>query len=144
MAAGAAQYEKRLSSWTKLSIIELPEHRLSQTPSPAEISLTLEKEGNLILSKIPPKANVIALCIEGKLLDSIQLSEYLSAAAQRGVGHHCFIIGGSFGLSDKVKQAAHLRLSMSPMTFPHQLARVLLLEQIYRGFSIMNNSKYHK
>ena len=139
-----AEYEKRLSAFCKLSIIELPESRMPQEPSQAQITACIENEGQSILNKIPSQSYVIALCIEGKELSSPQLAKELLDASVRGYSHISFIIGGSWGLSPAVKQRADLRLSMSPMTFPHQLARVMVLEQIYRGFSINANSRYHK
>lgn len=140
----AAEYTKRLSAFCKLQIIELPEERLSDTPSAAQITAALDAEGKRILSKIPASAVVVPLCIEGKELPSPALAEKLERWAVDGKSDVVFIIGGSCGLSDAVKSAATLKLSMSPMTFPHQLARVMLLEQIYRAFQIAGGGKYHK
>ena len=140
----SAEYVKRLSALCKISIIELTPERLPDVPSQNEIKSALEKEGKQILSKIEKGEKVIAMCIEGKMLSSEQLSEKLEDFATGGASGICFVIGSSCGLSDEVKGRADIRLSMSPMTFPHQLARVMLLEQIYRAFSISAGSKYHK
>lgn len=138
------EYIKRLGAFCRISVIELPESRMPQNPSQAEIEDCIEKEGEFILSKIPPQSHVIAMCIEGELLSSPQLAQKIDRAASAGASHISFIIGGSWGLSPQVKKAAALRLSMSPMTFPHQLARVMVLEQLYRAMSINNHTKYHK
>jgi 23S rRNA (pseudouridine1915-N3)-methyltransferase len=139
-----AEYAKRLSAFCKLNILELPEYRLPDNPSDAEIARCLEKEGESILAKIPKDAYVFPMCIEGKMLTSPQLAEKLAAVPVAGKSHIVFVIGGSCGLSDAVKARGDFRLSMSPMTFPHQLARVMLLEQVYRGFMIQAGNKYHK
>ena len=139
-----AEYVKRLGSMCNISIVELPAARLSDSPSANEIAAALKKEGEQILSKTDRGDMVVALCVEGKMLSSEELSQKLSQAAVSGVSCVDFIIGSSFGLSPEVKQRADMRLSMSPMTFPHQLARAMLLEQIYRAFSISAGSKYHK
>lgn len=139
-----AEYCKRLSSYCKLQLIEIPEEKCPDNPSAAQIEAVLEKEGARILQKLPPGAYTAALCIEGELLPSPGLAHRLAAVDLSEKNGAAFIIGGSFGLSQAVKKRADLRLSMSPMTFPHQLARVLLLEQIYRAFSINAGTKYHK
>ncbi len=138
-----AEYSKRLSAYCRFSIIEIDEHRIPDNPSAAQIEAGLNAEGKSILSKCPNGSDIIAMCIEGKPHSSEQLAALAerSAISSRGM---CFIIGGSFGLSDEVKAKAKVKLSMSPMTFPHQLARVMLCEQIYRAFCINNGSKYHK
>lgn len=118
--------------------------RLPENPSDAEISAALEAEADKLFAKIPPQSAVIALCIEGKQLSSPDLAKKISDLGINGAGTVVFIIGSSFGLSERVKKAAAIRLSMSEMTFPHQLARVMLAEQIYRAFTIINNRKYHK
>ncbi len=138
-----AEYQKRLSSLCKLSVLELPEYRLSEHPSASEIEKALENEGERILSKAG-NSTVIPLCIEGKQLSSPGLAELLSNLALSGVSSVSFIIGSSYGLSEAVKKRGLQKLSMSEMTFPHQLARVMLLEQVYRAFMIMGNRKYHK
>ena len=138
------EYAKRLSAFCRFTVVELPEYRLPDSPSPAQIQIGLEKEGQAILSRIPAGALAVALCIEGKELDSQALSRRIQQAPMEGKSDIVFIIGGSFGLWEQVKVRAELRLSMSPMTFPHQLARVMLCEQIYRAFSIAANTRYHK
>lgn len=138
------EYQKRLSAFCRLSIVEVEEERLPDNPSPAQIIHTLEAEGARLLAKVPAGAAIYALCIEGKELDSPALSASLDKLAVDGVSHVVFVIGGSWGLSDEVKRAARVRLSMSPMTFPHQLARVMLLEQLYRAGQISSGGKYHK
>ena len=140
----AAEYIKRLQGYCRPAVIELPECRAPERPNPAQIATVIEREGEQILAKIPPQAYVIALCIEGKEMDSVALSELLSARSVAGDSHLCLVIGGSFGLSDAVKRRADLRLSFSPMTFPHQLARVMALEQLYRAFQIAAGGRYHK
>lgn len=139
-----AEYQKRLSAFCRLQIIELGEVRSPDQPSAAQIAQVIEREGELILSKLPGGGAVLPMCIEGKELSSEALSEFLQEVPLQGKSEISFIIGGSFGLSDAVKARGALRLSMSRMTFPHQLARVMLLEQIYRAFQIANHSKYHK
>ena len=135
----------RLTAFCKFSVIELNEERIrSNTPNEAQIAEVIEAEGRRILQKIGASDYVAAMCIEGKLLSSEELSETLDKAALSGKSTVDFIIGGSYGLSDEVKRRADLRLSMSKMTFPHQLARVILSEQIYRAFEISTNGKYHK
>ncbi len=135
-----AEYEKRLRPFCRFQILELPESRLPENPSPAQVSQGLEREGAAILEKAA--GHVISLCIEGKETDSPGLARKLEAAMQ-SPGAVTFVIGSSYGLSEEVKRAGE-RISMSPMTFPHQLARVMLCEQIYRGFQILGGTKYHK
>ncbi len=139
-----AEYEKRLGAFCKLKITELTPFRLPEEPNPSQIKSALDDEASRILSKIPSGAAVFPMCIEGKTMTSEAFSAEIEKCAVSGTGTLCFIIGGSHGLSETVKQKAKLRLSMSPMTFPHQLARVMLLEQIYRAFMISNGGKYHK
>lgn len=138
----AAEYEKRLSRYCTFKCTELEPVALPEKASEKEIAAALEKEGQQLLKR--KKGFCIALCIEGKMLDSVQLSQKLAEAAVGGDSTITFFIGSSYGLSEAVKRAADLRLSMSPMTFPHQLARVMLYEQIYRSFQIQSGSKYHK
>lgn len=142
-AAAVDEYRKRLSRFCKLEILELPENRLPEDPSPAEIRQALASEAELITSKLPHGA-LIALCIEGKELSSVALAEKMESLATAGFSQLTFLIGGSCGLDEDLKQKADLRLSMSPMTFPHHLARVMLLEQIYRAYQIQAGTKYHK
>ncbi len=138
------EYSKRLNAFCKLNIIELNPYRLSDNPSQSEISIALESESKDILAKIPNNSKVLAMCIEGKQMPSEKLSAMISQAGVEGYNSLTFIIGGSHGLSDSVKKRADFKLSMSEMTFPHQLARVMLLEQIYRSYQISNGGKYHK
>ena len=138
------EYRKRLSRHCRLEIIELPEQRLGDAPSEAEIAQALGREAEAIGERLPRSGVLIALCVEGRQLSSEQLSETLGRYASRGVSQLTFLIGGSFGLSGEIKARADLRLSMSAMTFPHHLARVMLLEQIYRAYQIESGTKYHK
>ncbi len=140
----AAEYVKRLSGYCRLTVTELPEERLPDRPTPAQIQGALEKEGTAILAKLPRGGKVVAMCIEGKTMDSPQLAQQVNRWMVEGASDITFLVGGSFGMSQTVKDKAHLRLSMSPMTFPHHLARVMLLEQIYRAFKIQEGSGYHK
>ena len=138
------EYLKRLKAFARVEIIEINEYRCPDNPSESEIQNVLEKEGELILSRIPKGSFVIPMCIEGNQLSSEEFSDKLQSVMLEGTGEFTFIIGGSFGLSDKVKKEGKLKLSFGKITLPHQLMRVVLLEQIYRALSIMNNSKYHK
>ncbi len=140
----AGEYQKRLAPFCKLSVTELPEERLPQDPSPAQIQAALAKEAAAIRQQLPPSARLVALCIEGQLLSSQELAKRLESWQGPAAKHLVFLIGGSFGLDDTLKAQAQARLSMSPMTFPHHLARVMLLEQLYRGFQINAGSPYHK
>ena len=137
-----AEYEKRLSAFCKFNIIELDEYRLPDNPSQSQIEIGLKDEGERILKKADGSL-IVALCIEGKQMPSETFSKVISEYSLSSSAIS-FIIGGSFGLSSEVKNRAKLKLSFSQMTFPHQLARVLLCEQVYRAFMISNNSKYHK
>lgn len=139
-----AEYQKRLTRHCKVEVIELPEQRLGDSPSSAEIAAALSKEADIIEEKLSKTGAVVALCVEGRTLSSPQLSEAMARWASQGVSQLTFLIGGSFGLDERVKQRADLRLSMSPMTFPHHLARVMLLEQLYRAYQIQDGTKYHK
>lgn len=140
-----SEYAKRLSAWCKFTIVELPESRLPENPAPAQIERALEEEGERLLSRAGnAESYKAALCIEGKLTSSEGLAEDIAAAALAGKSELVFLIGSSYGLSPRVKATVQKRLSMSPMTFPHQLARVMLCEQIYRAFQINKNGKYHK
>ena len=137
-----AEYEKRLTRYCKLSLTELPESRLPESPSDAEIAAALQKEGKAILNAC--RGKIIALCIEGKQYASEEFAALLSQYASHGDSTVSFVIGSSFGLSDELKNRADMRFSMSKMTFTHQIARVLLAEQIYRAFQITSGGKYHK
>lgn len=138
------EYMKRLSRFAKMKIVELADKKIADNASEAEERLVIEKEGNDILSKISSSQYVVALCVEGKKLDSPEFAKKISALALEGKSDIVFVIGGSLGLSDAVKERANLRLSFSDMTFPHQLMRVILLEQVYRCFKIISNETYHK
>lgn len=140
----AAEYVKRLQRHCKLEIIELPESRLSDTPSPAEIKKALSAEAAAIRERLPKVGAVIAMCIEGKTCSSEELSRRMADFAVAGKTQLTFLIGGSVGLDEDLKKQADWRLSMSPMTFPHHMARVMLLEQIYRAYQIEQGTKYHK
>ena len=140
----AAEYVKRLSRFCKLEIIELSEERLPDDPSQAQIDAALAREADAIRAKLPSSAAIIAMCVEGKTMSSEALAQLMENTASQGQSHLVFLIGGSFGMHPSVKALASYRLSMSPMTFPHHLARVMLLEQIYRGYQINAGSRYHK
>lgn len=137
------EYKKRLQRYCKFNIVELAEEKITDQETQAQIDKTLSKEGERILAKIGKSDYVIAMCIEGKQLSSEELSQKLSEISMLS-GTVDFIIGGSWGLSKDVKSRADFRLSVSKMTFPHQLFRVMLSEQIYRAFTITANAKYHK
>ena len=143
-SAAVAEYIKRLAGYCKLEIIEIPEHRLPAEPSDVQISIAHEKEHEAIAAKIQTGTLTVALCVEGCGMDSIGFSELLSDCAGRGMSRLCFIIGGSHGLHENLKKEANVRLSLSKMTFPHHLARIMLLEQLYRAFNISGGGKYHK
>lgn len=140
---GCDEYIKRLTAFCKINIIEIDEERASANPGESEIQSIITKEGFRIMQKIPKNAVVIPLCIEGREYSSPDFSQLIESTFMQS-SHICFVIGGSFGLSDEVKQTGRIKLSFGKMTLPHQLARMVLLEQIYRAFSISNNSKYHK
>lgn len=140
----AAEYEKRMKGYCNFRILELPEVRLPEDPSPAEISAGLEKEADLILSKIPKGSWFCVLTPEGKLLSSESLADKIASVKLTGKSSACFLIGSSFGMAQRIKDKADFKLSMSPMTFPHHLARVMVLEQLYRAEAIQAGSKYHK
>lgn len=137
------EYAKRLSRSCRLNLLELPEERLPDKPSQAQIDAALAKESELIQAKLP-KGIVVAMCIEGKTMSSEALAQKFNDWAVGGASQITFLIGSSFGMHPNVKALADLKLSMSPMTFPHHLARVMLLEQIYRAFQINEGSRYHK
>lgn len=139
-----AEYEKRLSAYCRLTVTEVAEARIPENPSPAQIEAGLREEGERILAKIPNGAKIAALCIEGGQMPSEDFSRSLEALTVEGVSRVSFLIGGSWGLSPEVKRRAGWQLSFSKMTFPHQLARVMLFEQLYRAFQISHSGKYHK
>ena len=138
------EFTKRLSRYCKLEIIEVSDEKTEEQSSETEIRLVKEKEGERILAKVPDSAYVVALAIEGNQLDSEELAKKMEQWNVSGVSHMVFIIGGSLGLAPKVLNRADFKLSFSKMTFPHQLMRVVLLEQVYRSFRIRNNEPYHK
>lgn len=140
----AREYEKRLSALCRLEITELPECRLPQSPSPAQVDAALRKEAEAVRARIPPNSCLVALCVEGEEKSSPELAQLLSDFQLRGEKHLVLVIGSSFGLHPSLKKEAALRLSMSPMTFPHHLARVMVLEQLYRAMKINEGSSYHK
>ena len=139
-----SEYKKRLGAWCRLEEIILKEERLPESPTHSQIEKALLAEERKILEKIPSKAYIIAMCVEGKQLSSEELSEKLSEITLSGKSKIVFIIGSSFGLSQGIKDKADLKLSVSRLTFPHQLLRVILHETIYRSLSIINGTKYHK
>ena len=143
-ADAAAEYAKRLSRHCRLDIVELPEERLPEEPSPAQVEAALSREAAAIRGKLPAGALLTALCVEGEFLTSDELARRMADWGARGASHLAFVIGGSFGLHPSIKEEAKLRLSMSPMTFPHHLARVMLLEQLYRAYQIHAGTRYHK
>ncbi|MBR2886453.1 MAG: 23S rRNA (pseudouridine(1915)-N(3))-methyltransferase RlmH [Clostridia bacterium] len=139
----AAEFEKRLSRFCSINVIQIPDKSIPDNPSPAECSAVLNKEGEQILKIIGKSDIVIAMCIEGKILSSEEFAAKLSDFQMQSSTID-FVIGGSLGLSDEVKKRADFKLSMSKMTFPHRIARLMLEEQIYRAFKILANETYHK
>ena len=139
----AAEYEKRLGAFCRFELVQLKEERLSEQPSAGEIRTALEREAQKISEQVSSSAYLIALCVEGKQLSSEELAEKIEAISM-DKSEICLVIGSSYGLSDSVKQRADIRLSVSKLTFPHQLMRVILLEAIYRAFNIQRGTKYHK
>lgn len=142
--SAAEEYQKRLKGYCNFHILELPEYRLPENPSKTEISAGLDKEAELILSKIPKGAWFCIFTPEGKTLSSPDFAEKLKDVKLSGKSSACFLIGSSFGISQKIKDMADFKLSMGPMTFPHHLARIMVLEQLYRAEAIQSGSKYHK
>ena len=140
----AAEYQKRLKGYCKLEVVELPEQKLPQDPTLGQIEAALDKEHEAILAKLPKSGKVVAMCVEGRAMSSPQLAQTMGNWMVAGASDVTFIVGGSYGLSPRIKSRADVRLSMSDMTFPHHLARVMLLEQIYRAFKIQEGSGYHK
>lgn len=138
-----SEYEKRLSAFCKPTVIQLKETKVPDDPSDGEIRAALADEAKRILAAMPPRSYRIALCVEGKQFSSEELAAKLDGALNEQ-GHLCLVIGSSHGLAPEVKDACQLRLSVSGLTFPHQMMRVLLLEVLYRSFSILKGTKYHK
>ncbi|MDY0235987.1 MAG: 23S rRNA (pseudouridine(1915)-N(3))-methyltransferase RlmH [Gudongella sp.] len=141
---GIKEYTKRLSRYTTLNIIEVDDEKAPESLSDKDQDIIKKKEGERILSKISQDAYVIALSIDGKGLSSEGLAEKLQNLMVEGSSHISFIIGGSLGLSKEILKRAQMKLSFSKMTFPHQLMRMILLEQVYRSFRIIRNEPYHK
>jgi 23S rRNA (pseudouridine1915-N3)-methyltransferase len=139
-----AEYKKRLGAWCKIEEIILKEEKLPENPTPSQIEKALLCEEKRVLEKISPKSYVIAMCVEGKQLSSEELASKINEITSMGKSELIFIIGSSYGLSDGVKARADYKLSVSKLTFPHQLLRVILHETVYRSLSILNGSKYHK
>ena len=137
------EYSKRLSRYCRLEIEELQPVKLPENPSKAQIASALEKEAQTIVEKIPKGAQIVPFCVEGEKMSSEKLSDFVLKNVNSGTAV-CFIIGSSYGLDDSIKKLADLSLSLSPMTFPHQLFRIMCLEQIYRSFKIIEGSSYHK
>ena len=142
--SAAAEYEKRLKGYCSFRLLELPEHRLPEDPSPAEIQAGLDKEAELILAKVPKNSWLYIFTPEGKILSSEEFAGKLKDVKNSGKSSACFLIGSSFGMAPRVKDRADFALSMGPMTFPHHLARIMVLEQLYRAEAIQAGSKYHK
>ena len=136
-----AEYVKRLSAYCRLTLVELPEEKLPQAPSQGQIDQALAREAR---AKLPPSAVLAALCVEGRMRSSEELAQLVGTWEQSSAKHLVFLIGGSYGLAECLKGESWVKLSMSPMTFPHHLARVMLLEQIYRAYQINAGTKYHK
>ena len=139
-----AEYSKRLTSYCKLSIIEVNDEKTKENASTKENDVVLRKEADRIIKHINDSDYVIALAIDGKGMDSIEFANCINDLGIRGVSNICFVIGGSIGLHKDILNKANMLLSFSDMTFPHQLMRVILLEQIYRAYRIINNEPYHK
>jgi len=142
--AAVEEYAKRLGAFCRFTVEELPEQRLSDAPSEKEIAAALEREAAEIERHVPSGAVLCCFCVEGTLLSSEELAERLRVWQNQGKSRLCFVIGGSFGLSEILKRRAELRLSMSRMTFPHHLFRVMAAEQLYRAFTILEGMHYHK
>lgn len=141
---GIDEYKKRLSRYCNINIIEVPDEKAPENISQKEEEIIKQKEGHGILKHIKDNTFVIALDIKGKMLSSEELAAFLNDRAVMGDSNLAFIIGGSIGLSKEVLDRANYKLSFSKMTFPHQIMRLILLEQVYRGYRILNNEPYHK
>ncbi len=138
------EYAKRLSAYCRFKVVEVKDEKTPDNPTENEKNIVLDREAERILQKIPKGAKVISLCVEGKQMTSEKFADLISRSTIEGASKLVFVIGGSMGLSDKVKNISDLRLSFSEMTFPHMLMRVILAEQIYRGFTIITGKAYHK
>lgn len=141
---GIAEFQKRLTTYTKLEIIEVNDEKCPENLSPADMEIVKRKEGEKIISKLSPSSFIITLELEGKQLTSEQLSKKIEDITVRGFSHITFIIGGSLGLHTNVREKSHFKLCFSKMTFPHQMMKLILIEQIYRSFRILKNEPYHK
>ena len=144
LTAAMDEYAKRLSAYCNFDVVEVKDEKTPENPSVAEKNAVLEREADRILEKIPKGAKIITLCVEGKQMPSESFAELINKATVSGVSHLVFVIGGSMGLADRVKNLSEIKLSFSQMTFPHMLMRVILAEQIYRGFTIIGGKTYHK
>lgn len=142
--SAAAEYTKRLGGYCKFTLLELPEARLPENPSQAEIEAGLNKEADQILAKVPKGAWFCVFTPEGKIISSEGFADTLAKVKSSGKSSACFLIGSSFGIAQRVKEKADFQLSMGKMTFPHHLARIMVLEQLYRAEAIQAGSKYHK
>ncbi|KAF0194871.1 MAG: hypothetical protein FD169_1613 [Bacillota bacterium] len=142
--AAAQEYIKRLTPYAQVAVVEIPEEKTSLNPSPADEAKARDKEGERIIKAIPAGSFVAMLAIEGKALASERFADWIEGRRLSGCSHLSFIIGGSTGLSDNVKAKADHMLSFGLITLPHQLARIVLLEQVYRAFRILRNEPYHK
>ncbi len=138
------EYAKRLSAYCRFEVLEVKDEKTPDNPTAVEKQQVLSKEAQRIIAKIPKGAKVISLCVEGKQMTSEGFADVLSKTALEGTSNIAFVIGGSMGLSDEVKAMSDIRLSFSEMTFPHMLMRVVLAEQIYRAFTIIEGKTYHK
>lgn len=142
--AAFEEYRKRLGAWCRFSLVEIAELRLPESPSEKEIAAALEKEAAEIEKAVPAGAFTVAMCVEGRQMSSPALAERIAEWQNAGRSRLCFLVGGSCGLAERIKRQADLQLSMSEMTFPHHLFRVMLAEQVYRAFSILEGGRYHK
>ena len=143
-AEAVQEYEKRLSAFCKIKNIELKEEKPPESPSDAEIALVIKKEGDRLLEAMPKKGYKIALCVEGTQISSEDLAKKIESVTVAGDSEITFIIGGAFGMDERVKKMANHRLSISKMTFTHRMMRVILAEQIYRALNILSGGNYHK
>lgn len=142
--SGIDEYTKRLSSYCKLQVVELKDESIPDKPSSSQIQKAIEAESNRVLSLVKPNEYLISLDLNQKEMDSVEFSKFLASKLEDNGANISFVIGGSYGLSDELKKRANSSISFSKMTFPHQLARLILLEQIFRAFKILNNETYHK
>lgn len=143
-SAAIDEYAKRLSAYCRFEIVEVKDEKTPENPTEAEKNAVLDREAERIFQKIPKGAKVITLCVEGRQMSSESFGKKIADYSAGGTSHIVFIIGGSMGLSERIKELSDLRLSFSEMTFPHMLMRVVLAEQIYRGFTIISGKTYHK